>query len=248
MASLERGNMQHQNRNQQHWNELGSAYSDNWRYPAKRVLSDLELEFVERHVPRRPDLAVMDVGIGTGRIVQRLLNITEVGELYGLDISPRMVEVTRSVVGDNPKVRNLQVCDVSADSIPVSRELDFVCCVRVLKYNSNWSAIVAKLAANLVPGGALVLTMPNRHSVTRFSRAYPVDYYLTTKAELRAVLADASCDLVEMAGFTKLPDLFYRASSSAVAARTLLGVERGLDKATGRAFLARELFVAARRL
>jgi 2-polyprenyl-3-methyl-5-hydroxy-6-metoxy-1,4-benzoquinol methylase len=233
--------------NKQYWDELGAAYSENWASPAKRVMSDLELAFVERHVPRRPGLAVMDVGIGNGRIIERLLARDEVAELYGLDIAPQMVEVCRVKVDTNPKVRGLLVCDVSTEPIPVERELDFVSCIRVLKYSRNWAEVVVKLAAKLAPGGTLVFTMTNRRSITRVSRPYAVEYHLTTQAELRGVVAAASCELLEVSGFNKIPDLLYRAASGPAAARAVLGVERGLDAATGRARFARELFVAARR-
>jgi 2-polyprenyl-3-methyl-5-hydroxy-6-metoxy-1,4-benzoquinol methylase len=233
--------------NRQHWDGLGAAYSENWEPPGKRVMSDLELGFVERHVPQRRGLAVMDVGIGNGRIIERLLARDEVAELYGLDIAPQMVEVCRAKVGTNPKVKGLHVCDVSTEPVPVERELDFITCVRVLKYSRNWAEMVAKLATKLSPGGTLVFTMPNRRSLTRLSRAYAVEYHLTTEAEIRGVVAAASCDLVEVSGFTKLPDLLYRAASGPAAARAVLGVERGLDAATGRARFARELFVAAHR-
>jgi 2-polyprenyl-3-methyl-5-hydroxy-6-metoxy-1,4-benzoquinol methylase len=232
--------------NKQYWDRLGAAYSANWDRPAKRVMSDLELDFVERHLPRRSGLAAMDVGIGNGRIIERLLARHEVAELYGIDIAPQMVEVCRVTIGTNPKVRGLHVCDVSAESIPVERDLDFVSCIRVLKYSRNWAEIVAKLAAKLAPGGTMVFTMPNRRSLTR-SRAYAVEYHLTSEAELRMVVEAASCELLELSGFTKLPDLLYRAASRPTAARAVLGVERGLDVATGRARFARELFVAAGR-
>ncbi|KRE32492.1 hypothetical protein ASG82_23665 [Mycobacterium sp. Soil538] len=233
--------------NKQHWDGLGAAYSENWEPPAKRVMSDLELGFVERHVPRRSGLAVMDVGIGNGRILERLLARDEVAELYGLDIAPRMVEVCRMKVGTDPKVRGLHVCDVSTEPIPVERELDFVSCIRVLKYSRNWAEMVANLAAKLASGGTLIITMPNRRSLTRLSRAYDVEYHLTTVAELRGVAAAASCELLEVSGFSKLPDLLYRAASGPAAVRAVLGGERGLDAAIGRARFARELFVAARR-
>jgi hypothetical protein len=107
--------------------------------------------------------------------------------------------------------------------------------------------MVAKLAAKLAPGGTLVLTMGNRRSLTRVSRPYAVEYDLTTEGELRGVVEAASCEVLEFSGFMKLPDFLYRAASSPGAARAVLGVERGLDAATGRARFARELFVSARR-
>ncbi|HET6731205.1 glycosyltransferase [Mycobacterium sp.] len=233
--------------NKQHWDRVGAAYSRSWEPAAKRVMSDLELGFVEGHVPRRPGLAVMDVGIGNGRIIERLLSRDEVAALDGLDIAPQMVDVCRMNVGANPKVRGLHVCDVSAEPIPVQGELDFVSCIRVLKYSRNWADVVAKLAAKLAPGGALVFTMPNRCSLTRLSRAYAVEYHLSTEAELRCVVEAASCELLEISGFAKLPDLLYRTASGPASARAVLGVERRLDAAMGRARFARELFVAARR-
>jgi SAM-dependent methyltransferase len=233
--------------NRRHWDNLGAAYSENWAPPAKRVLSERELGFVDDHLPSRPGLVVLDVGVGNGRIVEHLLRRDEVAGLHGVDISAEMIEVCRRKFGDNPKLRSLQVCDVSTADIPVDGALDFVTSIRVLKYSRNWPGIVAKVVAKLAPGGVFVFTMPNQASATRLSRSYAVDYYLTTQAALRTLTEGLGCEVIDITGFTKLPDAAYRAASRPAAARALIGIERALDAVAGQPTLARELFVAVRR-
>ena len=235
-------------RNRSHWDSLGADYSENWATPSQQVLSSRETAFVIQHLPRSPGQRVLDVGIGTGRILEELVSQDQVEAVYGLDIAPQMVEICRSRFVTNPKIKALEVCDVARENLPFPTGLSFVSAIRMLKYSVTWwDIVVTRLVPHLAPGGVLVFSMPNAASVKRFSRAYAVDYYKTTQGELRHRLAAAELDVLDIDGFTKVPDLLYRKVRSPLLSRSLLAVERGLDHAMGPTRLTRELFVAARR-
>ncbi|WP_170309020.1 class I SAM-dependent methyltransferase [Pseudonocardia hierapolitana] len=233
--------------NQQHWDRVGSTYSDNWSHPARSGVSRLELAFIDRHIPSRRGLTVLDVGIGNGRISEHLLCCENVSQLVGLDISPKMIEICRKKFGGHPKVAALHVCDLSIEDPPVEAAYDVVTAIRMLKYSRNWSEILIKLAARLRPGGVIILSMCNDRSISHLSRGYSITYFGTTRSELVQLVTSLECDLLEVSGSNKSPDIVYRAASRPVLARSLLVAERALDAVLGRATLARELFVAARR-
>ncbi len=233
--------------NRSHWDSLGAQYSENWASVSQQLLSEQETSFLLRHLPRAPGRSVLDVGIGSGRILEKLIAQEQVAAVYGVDISSEMVEVCRERFGNEPKLRGLFVCDVSRQPLPVSGELDFVSAVRMLKYSANWRDMVDKLLAHLAPDGVLVFSMPNENSIKRFARPYAVEYFKTSAKELRTRLERPDLDLLEVTGFSKMPDLLYRRGRHPKVASGLVTLERGLDRAVGPATLARELFVAVRR-
>ena len=235
-------------RNRNHWDSLGSRYSANWASPAQRELSEKETGFVLAHLPPGPALRVLDVGVGTGRILEKLFAEEQVAEVYGVDIAPHMVEVCQSRFAGNPKLKGLFVCDVDKEELPLSVGLQFISAIRVIKYSRNWWDIVEdKLMAHLAPGGVVVFSMPNSNSVKRLSRPYAVDYFQTTADTLRRRLASAGAQVLEISGFSKVPDVVYRKLRRPALTRSLLAVEHGLDDVLGPARLTRELFVAAQR-
>lgn len=231
----------------QYWDRVGGTYADNWHQPARAAMSQLELAFIDRNVPRRPGLSVLDVGSGSGRIAGRLLERVEVDRLVGLDIAPEMVAVCRRRFEGHPKSPEFLLCDISTEDPPVAGELDLVTAIRSVKYSPNWPDIVRKLAARLGTGGVLVLSMANHRSATRLSRGYPIDYFCTSRTELAGLVEDLGFDLLELTAFGKAPDIVYRAATRPALVRTLTAAERALDAVLGPTTLARELFVAARR-
>lgn len=233
--------------NRDHWEALGARYTDNWGTPSQQALSELELAFVIRHLPQAAALSVLDVGIGNGRILAALAAQPHVDQVYGLDIAPAMVDVCRNRFADDPKVRQVAVCDISSEPLPVPGDLHFISAIRMLKYNANWWQIIEqKLGAHLATGGTLVFTMANRRSVKQFSRSYSVPYAKVTERELRTLLEASGWEILEITGFSKVPDLVYRTGSRRMS-QALLAVERALDRLVGSGTGAREIFVAARR-
>ena len=137
------------------------------------------------------------------------------------------------------------LCDIASEPLPIIHTLQYISAVRVLKYMPNWWDVVRdKLVPQLAPGGVLVFSMPNRNSVKRFSRAYAVQYETTTEAELRARLAQIGTEVVEIAGFTKLPDLVHRRCKKRWSSRAVMAGDDLLKIPFGKARLATELFVA----
>ena len=234
--------------NRNHWEALGAEYSQGWASPCQQKLSQMEVSFVTDHLPQRSGMSVLDVGIGNGRILDALLARNEVEAVYGVDIAPQMVDHCRARLAGNTKVKELFVCDIAREPLPVPIGLHFVSAIRMLKYSPNWWEIVQrKLLAHLAVGGVLVFSMANAASVKRFSRPYAVEYFKTTEGELRQRLKGVDLELLEISGFSKVPDVFYRRCRRPVLTNSLLAVERKLDRAIGSSRLARELFVAARR-
>ena len=233
--------------NRSHWDSLGAQYSENWASVSQQLLSEQETSFLLRHLPPAPGLAVLDVGIGSGRILEKLIAQEQVAAVYGVDISSEMVDVCRKRFGEVPKIRGLFVCDVSREPLPVPGNLGFISAVRMLKYSPNWPDMIEKLLAHLAPDGVFVFSMPNDNSIKRFARPYAIEYFKTSAKELRRRFGRPDVEVLEVTGFSKMPDFLYRRGRHPKVASGLMLLERRLDDAIGPATLARELFVAVRR-
>ncbi len=230
--------------NRAHWETVGASYGAEWESPGKTLMSERELDFVARHVPPGAG-AALDVGTGNGRILHRLLRAAPEADLYGVDIAEAMLDVCRGRFGDEPRVKDLRLCDVSRQPVPFDRRFAFISAIRVLKYSPAWTESVARLGGSLEPGGTLVFSMPNRASANRLSRPYAVAWYQASRRELASACEAAGLRVTEMAGFTRLPYAAYRRAGAGLPVRVLLGTEALADRLLGATVLTRELFVAA---
>ncbi|MGY1703999.1 class I SAM-dependent DNA methyltransferase [Geodermatophilus sp. SYSU D00697] len=230
-----------------HWASVGGNYTAEWQPPARARLGERELDFVVAALQRSAARTALDVGIGSGRILSALLERTETTEFYGIDIAEAMVEATRNRLAGEERLRDLRVCDLSSEPLPFDRTFDFISAIRMLKYNEDWRDMVGKLATALSPDGVLVFTMTNSRSLNRFAREYAVPYESTTRSELEELARTLGLDVLDVAGFTKLPHRVYSGVRSPRLAKGLLAVDATLDRVVGSTTFAREIFVAAQR-
>src|SRR5450759_1443914 len=226
------------------WDETGARYDNRWRSAASQALSEMELGFIGRFLELAPGGEILDIGVGTGRILDFLLSSSRAEDVYGVDLSEEMLEHCRAKLS-SPKLRALEVADVSSEDLPFEARFDFMTAVRVLPYCRNWREVISKVAANLRPGGILVFSMPNLRSINRFTPC-PVPVERATKKEIEQLARDSRFQLLDIESFTRLPDVFYDMSRTEVSSRALLAVEALLRKLLGRTFLGRFLFVALR--
>jgi toxoflavin synthase len=105
--------------------------------------------------------SVLDVGTGTGfypRIFKRL----GAGRVVGVDSSAEMIAYARRIEERDPLGIGYEVHDGGA--LPKLGEFDLVTAVWLLGYAEGVDALdrmLANLAANLAPGGSLVVLVPN---------------------------------------------------------------------------------------
>ncbi|MGI8413880.1 MAG: class I SAM-dependent methyltransferase [Solirubrobacteraceae bacterium] len=231
--------------NKQHWQSLGSSYSDSWEPPAKQALSRRELTFIVAQLRRSAARIALDVGIGNGRILDGLLTATDTTRFYGIDLAEEMVRVCRERFSAESRIERLIVTDISQLRIPIETDFDFISAIRVLPYSANWGEIVGYLVSRLRPGGVLVFSMSNRNSLNRISRPYAVRWYSASRAQLQALLPQAGARIVDMIGSVRLPHFLYDRTRQPSLARLITGTDDLLDRLLPEQLLARELLIAA---
>ena len=233
--------------NREHWESIGAAYSDEWEPPARNRLGERELEFILGGLRASAGRTALDVGIGSGRILDGLLRGTRDTELWGVDLAEAMVDASRARFAGAPRVRDLRVCDVARDPLPFDQHFDFVSAIRMLKYNDRWRDMVAKLVAQLVPGGVIVFSISNAHSLNAVSRPYAIDGFNVTRADARRLCDRLGLELLAEQGFTKLPHRVRSGARSRAATSAVIATDALLERVVGGPALAREVFFAARR-
>jgi SAM-dependent methyltransferase len=236
-----------QRSNREHWENIGAAYTDEWDPPARSRLGEREMGFILDGLRASPGRTALDVGIGSGRILDGILRGTRDTELWGVDLAQAMIDTCRERFAGEPRVRDLRVCDVARDPLPFDQRFDFVSAIRMLKYNAHWREIVDKLVAQLAPGGVIVFTVSNARSLNAVSRPYAIDGFNVTRADARALCDRLGLVVLAEQGFTKLPHRIRSGARSRVATSAVVGADALLERLVGGPALAREVFIAARR-
>src|ERR687884_217428 len=111
-----------------------------------------------------PDARVLDVGCGTGRMAEALLELVPRGRVLGIDASPDMVALARERLGDRADVWACDVLDLELDE-PVD--------AIVSKATLHWDhdRLWPRLAAALRPGGILETQCGGRGNIARVCEA-----------------------------------------------------------------------------
>src|SRR3954466_10351974 len=109
-----------------------------------------------------PDATVLDVGCGTGRVTEALLELVPRGRVLAFDASPEMVELARERLGERAEVWHQDVLELE-----LAEPVDAVVSNAVLHWVPDHDRLWPRLAAALRPGGRLEVQCGGRGNCDR---------------------------------------------------------------------------------
>ncbi len=229
-----------------YWEQIGNSYTAFWKSKAKQELSKKELGFINKNLEKTKSRYILDIRVGSGRIIENYLAGSKVKGIWGIDWAGSMVSFCRNKFKNNKRVQKIAVCNISKERLPYERKFDFISAIRVLKYNKNWKEIVGRIIGGLDDNGIFVFTMPNKNSFLRFTKP-ETSIYSTTKKGLEKVIQEQSGEVIQITSFMKLPDVLYDISDKKLYVSTLLWFEQILKIILRDTLLSRIFFVAAKK-
>jgi SAM-dependent methyltransferase len=236
--------------NKEFWEKVGGSYEGNWINPAKQKLSAKELGWIEKQLQGlgKINIRILDIGVGSGRLIRTYGEYLDThngdhSQIHGIDISQLMIDHCRKEV---PEAK-LERCNIASEFIPFEGLFDFISAIRVLKYNESWRDILAKLSDKTAKNGILAFTMLNSNSADRYA-LYPVPIHKTNHKEIRQILENLGLEVLEIRGFSRIPDIFYNTLGRfRVGAWLIWKIEGLLENLFGTRLLTRILFIACRK-
>ncbi len=133
-----------------------SQHAEEWDSIRARMVSDADIETrLIKLVHSRPIKLLLDLGTGTGRILE--IMAPHVKKAIGFDLSREMLNVARSNL-ENAGVSNCAVRHSDIQSIPMDDHCaDVITIHQVLHYCDNPEMVVSEAARLLKPGGQLLI-------------------------------------------------------------------------------------------
>jgi ArsR family transcriptional regulator len=136
-----------------------AAHADEWDSLRSLHIADSEVEARLAQVLHSAPLGqVLDVGTGTGRIVE--LFAADASRLVAIDSSPEMLRLARAKIANlSPEIANkVDIKLGDFNMLPVAdSEFDTVIFHQVLHYAQHPEAVIAEAIRTIVPGGRLVI-------------------------------------------------------------------------------------------
>lgn len=229
--------------NKEHWDAVGSAYSKVWSSAGKTMLSKKELTYIASDIEQYSPKTVLDIGCGTGRILQEYTFHESVERIYALDISDAMIAHCKERFRAEKKIAEIICGDIEHESVFPIEKFDMISAIRVLKYNPSWRDMLKAMAHKLSPSGILVCTMPNSQSITS---VWPDNLASVTPDGFRKAIEQAGLRVIDMRGFSKLPDKMHSWARNPALAAMLHTTEDALAAMLGPIMGTRILFATCR--
>jgi 2-polyprenyl-6-hydroxyphenyl methylase / 3-demethylubiquinone-9 3-methyltransferase len=129
----------------------------NWHLQSR---ISLVLDTIDRYA--RPGGRVLDIGCGTGFLLERLAERGFSG--IGIDLSPESIGITQGRLAELSVADRLSA-EVGSAYDPPEGPFDLVTITDVLEHLEDPRACLAAARARLAPGGVVVVSTPNRHSL-----------------------------------------------------------------------------------
>lgn len=175
-----------------------AIYTHNWMAITRSIIELGELEAGKK---------VVDVGCGWGRIIVGLKKTVPGLSIHGIDLVHDLVQHAKMVVPAETGSSNTQLSVGDAESLPLTAEcFDAAVSARVLQYVPNPARALREFARVVVPGGKVVVLLPNKLNPVRWF-TYPAKLY--GPHEIRQWFEEAGLEEIEARSICFSPTWTY---------------------------------------
>ena len=110
---------------------------------------------------KKQKLKLLDVGVGLGRLLEKLCSDHKNIDAYGMDISMSYLQVAKS--------KGIDVCYSKIEDMPYCDEyFDVILCTDVLEHVIDLNFCVKKIMSVLKKGGLLIIRVPHREDLSPY--------------------------------------------------------------------------------
>ncbi len=132
-----------------------TQWADNYDNPLTSITFQQTNSHIVKLLNPKPDSSLLDVGCGSGILIQKLLSLNRDIKLFGLDITPKMVEVAKKKFTNNS---NIKIIQGSAIKMPYEdNSFNFVTCASSFHHHPDPLLSVKEMIRVLKPGGKLLI-------------------------------------------------------------------------------------------
>ncbi|MEM7067100.1 MAG: methyltransferase domain-containing protein [Cyanobacteria bacterium P01_B01_bin.77] len=131
------------------YSRLASFYDRRWS-----AYIDSTVQATINRLAIKPHEYILDLGCGTGTLIQQSIHLTPTAFFYGLDTSVEMLSVAQQKLPNS-----VELCLGSADELPFPNEsFDIVVSTNAFHYLRQPSQVIQEVKRVLKPRGRLVIT------------------------------------------------------------------------------------------
>lgn len=232
-------------KNSKYWNDIGANYTSGWKTGSKDLMSQKELDFINKYLLKSNTKNILDIGIGNGRIIGNIIKNTSIQtKIFGIDISEEMISTCNKLFSKSKRDIKIKLCDASDVDKCFPDKFDFITSIRCIKYSSKWKSIIKKIYKKLNDKGVFIFDITNKYSVNTFFRSAIPQYRLSPK-EIKEYLKKTGFTVKEMESYNRLPDFLYDLSSNKIYGNLLLSIEKLLSFIFGKTLFGKIIFICA---
>lgn len=112
----------------------------------------------------KPGMTALDVGCGPGYFTMALSELVgKEGKVIAADMQEGMLDIINKKIANGQGNDNILLHLCAADSIGVTQKADFALCFYMVHEVPDRKALLKEIAADLLPGGVLLVVEPKFH-------------------------------------------------------------------------------------
>lgn len=113
---------------------------------------NIVLDFVDRFLPKDDQVKILDIGCGSGLMLN---DLEKVGQTFGMDMSDEAISFSKEIFGGTVEKGALP------DQVPYQEDFfDLITALDVIEHIDDDVGSISAIRALLVPGGKCIFTVP----------------------------------------------------------------------------------------